>query len=138
MGGIRKHRSKRAAKEPPGTFKNHENTIQNRLLRKSVLVVKNATFCHSDEENIAKLAILGGKFFPELYAAKYLLFPKFLHLEFRKKARLRRAFLPQARKNIARQFVLYRPCENKNIARQFLPLFWLGRAKKKYSTSASE
>ena len=74
MGGIRKHRSKRAAKESPGTFKNHGNITPNRLLRKSVLVVENATFAHSDEETYANLSILGGKFFILVGAAGYLLF----------------------------------------------------------------
>ena len=74
MGKIRGCHSTSAAKGPPGTFKNHENIIQNRLLRKSVLVVENATFGHPDEETNANVTVLGGKFFILTGAAEYLIF----------------------------------------------------------------
>ena len=76
MGKIRKHRSKPAAKESPGTFKNHENTIQNRLLRKSVLVVENATFAYSDKGTGANLAVLGWQFFSRTLCRKIPTFPE--------------------------------------------------------------
>ena len=48
---------------PREPLENQENTPQNQLFSQSCLVVKNASFDHSDEESYAKLAVLGWQIF---------------------------------------------------------------------------
>ena len=56
------------------TMENHMKTQKNPPFCNSVLVVKNASFGHSDEETYAKNWCLGGKSDFEMADAKYVVF----------------------------------------------------------------
>ena len=58
----------------PNTQKTAQKHSKNQLFPRSVLVVENASFGHSDEETYAKNCCLGGKLDFEMGNAKYVVF----------------------------------------------------------------